>query len=134
MEFNFTENRCDDCELEALSGNGIVLFDYIKFTENSIRKISDIMKNGIHRDNQELEAEEIVCEKSELKKFDKNKNYKMKCVALHNGDTGIIMNFGNVNISFEERNIKYRDEKVQIMDVEILAYPSGIYDFEIPEE
>lgn len=58
----------------------------------------------------------------------------MKCVALHNGDTGIIMNFGNVNISFEERNIKYRDEKVQIMDVEILAYPSGIYDFEIPEE
>lgn len=76
MEFNFTENRCDDCELEALSGNGIVLFDYIKFTENSIRKISDIMKNGIHRDNQELEAEEIVCEKSELKKFVKTRIIK----------------------------------------------------------
>ena len=133
MKFKMAKNHgCLNCNLEALSKGDNVLLEWLELTDESVRKIEDIMQVGIKRENQELLVRYIHCKKSEFEKLQKDRRYKMRCMSLiEDGPelVGVEMNFGNIEIMFDMQDVEYDSDKISIQNAKIMAYPFGDYDF-----
>lgn len=129
MEFNLgRKNDCVECKLESLAGFETVEIEYIQFRKASVFKISDIMKKGVQRDNQDLTVDSIVLTRTEYDKL-VDKRYKATFVGLadvgNNVVSAIEFTLGNIDISFNFRNVEFKDEYVYIDLAHVTVYPIG---------
>ena len=130
MEFNLgRKNECVDCKLKSLAKSEDVDIEYIQFRKSSVFKISDIMKKGVQRDNQDLIADSIVLKRSEYDKLT-DKRYKATFVGLadigNNVLSAIEFGLGNIDLSFNIRDVEFKDEYAYINLAHITAYPMGV--------
>lgn len=133
MEFNLgKKNDCVDCKLKSLSGCEDVDIEYIQFRKSSVFKISDIMKKGVQRDNQDLIAENIMLKRNEYDKLT-DRRYKATFVGLtdvgNNVVSAIEFVLGNIDIMFNVRDVEFKDEYVYINLAHITVYPMGVSSF-----
>ncbi|MEQ2372566.1 hypothetical protein WMO28_16950 [Blautia sp. CLA-JM-H16] len=139
MKFKLAKKHgCLNGKLEALSKGDNVLIEYLKFAEESVEKIEDIMQTCVKRENQELPVKQMEYSRDEFKKLQKDRRYKMKCISLIEDESGAIMaaelNFGNIEIFFETQDVEYSSDKVFIRNAQIMVYPCGDYSFKILDE
>lgn len=130
MGFNLgRKNECVDCKLKSLSGFEDICIEYMKFRKSSVIKISDIMKNGVQRDNQDLVADNITLKRTEYDKLT-DKRYKAICVGLADvGDntvSAIEFVLANIDILFNFKDVEFKDEYAYINLAHITAYPMGV--------
>ena len=133
MEFNLgKKHKCVECKLKSRAGDEDVSIDYLQFRGNSVLKISDIMKKGVQRDNQNLIVENIVMKRNEYDKLT-DKRYEAIMVGLadigNNYVSAIEFVLGNIDISFNFRDVHLKGEDVYIDLAHITAYPFGDYKF-----
>ena len=133
MEFNLgRKNDCVNCKLKSLAGFEDVDIEYIQFRRSSVFKISDIMKKGVQRDNQDLIADSIVLERTEYDKLT-DKRYKATFVGLADVGNDIVSAIefilGNIDILFNVRDVEFKDEYVYINLAHITVYPMGVNSF-----
>lgn len=133
MEFNLgRKHDCVDCKLKSLAGFEDVNIEYIQFRKSSVFKISNIMKIGVQRDNQDLIADSIVLKRTEYDKLT-DKRYKATFVGLadigNNVVSAIEFVLGNIDILFNVRDVEFKDEYAYINLACITAYPMGVNSF-----
>lgn len=127
MEFNLgKKNDCVDCKLKSLAGFEDVNIEYIQFRKASVFKISDIMKRGVQRDNQDLIVDNITLKRTEYDKLT-DRRYEATFVGLadigNNVVSAIEFVLGNIDIVFNVRDVEFKDEYVYINLAHITAYP-----------
>ncbi len=133
MEFNLgRKNDCVDCKLKSLAGFDDVDIEYIQFRKSSVLKISDIMKKGVQRDNQDLITDNIMLKRSEYDKLT-DKRYKATFVGLAEAGNNVVSAIefvlGNIDILFNVRDVEFKDEYVYINLAHITVYPMGVCSF-----
>lgn len=133
MEFNLGRKyECTDCKLKSLAGCEDVEIEYIQFRKSSIFKISDIMKRGVQKDNQDLIADSVVLKRTEYDKLT-DKRYKAIFVGLADVGNNIVSAIefilSNVDILFNVRDVEIKDDYVEISLAHIIVYPMGVNSF-----
>lgn len=134
MVFNLGDkNVCRKCKLVPISGGDPIELKLVQFRKSSVAKIADIMKSEVRRDNQSLVVDSIICSKDDYNKLPK-KRYKATFEGLsdigNNYVIAIEFVLGNIEISFDIRNVTFNGDNVLIHLAEITAYPFGDYYFD----
>lgn len=141
FKFSKRDCQCAGCKLTPLSNENSESLEiqFIKISNHSIKTLEYVLNHGTDskfKENQELDIDELVFKKEDYEKFVQRKRYSVKMLGFTDDAEkdkdekeikAVEIKLGNVDITFNELNVKPNSEYVIVGPAHMILYPLGEY-------